>query len=246
MIPASSANGVPPQGLPSQQVPERPSHHANISSDFSPPAVLVPGKYNTAPGGFTKPTSDDFGYGRQDVHIPATIAGRANTSNTDTIPAELRPGVRQSGVTNNQNRFTVTNIVDSEHELNEVASSLASAAARPVRSQWLPAEEEKRRLYEKATAEVARVQGTSARLSTPLNQSPVCLHTKQRSLLLISFISLLLLQRPPLQARRQLHLITGLGLLPKRRRCDFTSKLVQMPVGYRGQQLKASGHILLQ
>lgn len=174
----TSENGGP---YPSHQVPERISQHGDQSSDFGPTSVSSPGKYNTTPGGYTKPLLDDFGYGRPDVNSSATTTTRPNASYSDNVPAELRPGAgRQPVATNSRNRLTITNIGDSEHELNEIAAS----AARPARSQWLPAEEEKRRLYEKATADVARVQGTSARLSPPLSQSPVCPCMKKVTLLL--------------------------------------------------------------
>lgn len=107
---------------------------------------------------------DDFGYKGSDNFSSSTLPARTNTLPYDEFanrPVEprLAAGGRRPETANSvTGRFTVTNI----GEMDETEASPPAT----LRTPWLPAEEEKKRLYERATAEVVRVQGAGA--------SPVC------------------------------------------------------------------------
>lgn len=116
---------------------------------------------------------DEFGYGRPDVTTPPSRASTLYPDESASQPAELRAATGLRANTSPQSRFTITNISeDDDHELHAIGASSTSAN----RSQWLTAEEEKKRLYEEANAKVARVQGAAARKSPPppIDTSPVC------------------------------------------------------------------------
>lgn len=170
------------------------------NSAFQPqqpePAANTPPVFNTAPSHYKSPSQsqpvgvDEFGYGRQDIKVPLTEAGGrssnyiSNEPHTPNKPAE-RPGTgnRRPGTANsqNQNRFTVTNLhEDDDAALAAIGNGVPAPVASPStngrnpQSAWLSAEEEKRKLYESATANVARVQGSVARQSPPpQSQTPV-------------------------------------------------------------------------
>ena len=141
--------------------------------DFGRPATANSSHY----GGTMPPMSskareaaglDEFGYkGSKDFTSANTAPTRVQQpppqDDFANRPVEPRPtvGGRRPGTGNSATgRFTVTNLDEKDHHRNE---SSPPATAR----NWLPAEEEKKRLYDQARAEVARVQGDAA--------SPVCL-----------------------------------------------------------------------
>lgn len=154
-----------------------PTHHRKTSNgnglpfdslagpmDFNRPATAASSTYGaTMPSMSNKrdgPGQDEFGYKN-----PSDLPSAANTAPTRTPqqqmddfvnrPVEPRPiavGRRPNSATA---RFTVTNIDEKDHR--------DSAATPPAAARnWLPAEEEKKRLYERARADVARVQGDAA------------------------------------------------------------------------------------
>ena len=90
---------------------------------------------------------------------------------TASVLSELRPSTAGRRA-NSSNRFTITNIGEDDDDLYD-ASPQPPTTPSP-RAPWLSAEEEKKRLYEEANAKVARVQGTSALQSPPVDLSPVC------------------------------------------------------------------------
>lgn len=110
-------------------------------------------------------TFDEFGYKNPLDFTPAaatnTVPARTSLQPTDEFtnrPVEPRPaaGGRRPGTAGSATgRFTVTNLDEKDH-LQSVATPPATAR------NWLPAEEEKQRLYERARAEVERVQGDAA------------------------------------------------------------------------------------
>jgi hypothetical protein len=116
---------------------------------------------------------DEFGYGRPDVATPPSRASTLYPDESASQPTELRAATGRRANSYSQSRFTITNISeDDDHDLRVIGASSPSAS----RSQWLTAEEEKKRLYEEANAKVARVQGAAARKSPPppIDTSPVC------------------------------------------------------------------------
>lgn len=157
------------------------------------PGTSTAPAFNTAPSHYKTQSQsqlgvDEFGYGRQDIKMPMTEAGgrsnnyAANDPYASSKPTE-RPGSRRPGTagSQNQNRYTVTNL----HEDDEAALvAIGNTTQAPITSPpansgspqnaWLSAEEEKKRLYENATANVARVQGSVVSQSpTPQAQTPV-------------------------------------------------------------------------
>ncbi|KAF7964782.1 hypothetical protein HWV62_3002 [Athelia sp. TMB] len=116
---------------------------------------------------------DEFGYkGSKDFTSANTAPTRVQQPPPQdefaNRPVEPRPAVagRRPGTANSATgRFTVTNLDEKDHHRNE---SSPPATAR----NWLPAEEEKKRLYEQARAEVARVQGDAASPPTTRPVSP--------------------------------------------------------------------------
>lgn len=170
-------NGAPANGFSpnSYQVAERISEHPD--TDFGP-SMNSPVVFNTAPSDIkSRPPLDEFGFGRPDIHAPATMAARTSSYTPDdpyaNRPVESRPGTgRRPGTANSATkRFTVTNIGEDDPEPDLHGNGLHSGGSSG--SPWVSAEEEKRRLWEKATADVARVQGAAARHTPPLSHTPV-------------------------------------------------------------------------
>ena len=145
------------------------------NSAYQEPTANTTPIFNTAPSHYKSSVGvDEFGYGRQDIKVPLTEAGgRSNNYVPSDPPTASKPterpgaGSRRPETTGSQNRYTVTNLhEDDEAALAAIGNAAPVAIASPPangrspQSTWLSAEEEKKRLYESATANVARVQGS--------------------------------------------------------------------------------------
>jgi hypothetical protein len=183
-LPATADNPMtrlPPNGV---HAPPHHQQHLNRMSDFPDKSSVItatsPGSFNTTNGTINKgyqrgPGPDEFGYGRPDVKAAATAPARSNTyyqEDSVSPTSESRPSTGRRGTSNN--RFTITNLGEDEHELHAASSQAPPLpAAQLPRAEWLSAEAEKKRLYEEASAKVARVQGSDVFEILPIDRSPV-------------------------------------------------------------------------
>jgi hypothetical protein len=150
--PRNNAYG-PPSTLPNANS----STKANEISSYVPSMPKIPTAMDH-PGYGAKPSVPV-----QPKYIPppdTKVPPSEDTSSKSTPPRNTRPGP------NPANRLTVANVPDEPDipavktpQKNIVAPSTASSA----RSLWPTAEEEKKRLYDKARADVERVQGSIPR-----------------------------------------------------------------------------------
>lgn len=191
---AVQPNGAPPSGYQPQspnRAPEFPSMPPTSPGQFSTAPSLPSKGYQTGP--------DEFGYGRPEVNGAATAPTRTGVlpspqEEPASPPSHLRPSAGRR--TNNNNRFTITNLGDEDEPPHASGASQPSPTHSVPRKQWLTAEEEKKRLYEEANAKVAIVQGSVALHSPPADESPVCSYETH----IITLFADLFSYSPPLTA----------------------------------------------
>lgn len=149
----TSSNGLPFDSLAGPMDFNRPATAA--SSTYGATMPPMSNKAREAAG------YDEFGY-KNPSDLPSVSANTAPTRTPQqqmddfvNRPAEPRPVVAGRRPNSSTGRFTIANLDEKDHR-DRGASPPATARI------WLPAEEEKKRLYERATADVARVQGDAA------------------------------------------------------------------------------------
>lgn len=140
--------------------------------------------------GFAKPSYNTVS-GQQSTPAPPSVSGQSSSYFPERSgSASGRPGSAGQGAsgsssgiparTNVNSRFNVTNFADDIPEESPTSAIRANqmipppvAAPAPVTAQkaWISAEEEKRQLYERAKAQVDRVQGGGVS-SSPQQSSP--------------------------------------------------------------------------
>ncbi|KAH7909217.1 hypothetical protein BJ138DRAFT_1115170 [Hygrophoropsis aurantiaca] len=175
-------------------------------------------QFNTAPSTFTADREVDelgeLGLARQNKPLAGIVdhPGCISSASPQRAPSveatgatTLRPthsangSVSASGrkrrpsATGSQNRFTVTNISENDAELREAQQQANARAVTPPsagrRPQWPTAEDEKKRLYDKAKATAAQTQNIARSLDEqqtpspkPVNKGPGWLSAEQEKI----------------------------------------------------------------
>ena len=127
--------------------------------------------HNTISG--PHPSASQHGVGQSNPAVGGSSTGRPASAGGSSGGGGSGIPVRSTV----SSKYTVTNVADDVVAESPDSPRQAQRSPQPASRTWLSAEEEKRRLYESAKAQVDRVQGVPTQPYTSAPSSQVCFFT---------------------------------------------------------------------